>query len=234
MSAENKASSSTSTTPSNPASNWHYEISPLENNGSNFQTWKFRLKTILELRGFFDVVKGEAKMPEDMKSGDYLKWAQRDMEVQAQIILSLKDEPLSGVIHTTTAKEVWDKLSEHCEGKGQQSMAYLIGELFRNTLSDESPMESQLNAMRQKSHILASLSLKLEDPLIAIVMIISLPESYSTLRTILMSAEDKLSPEKVIAQVLVEEKNQSNPSLQVALLAKVKGKAPVRDKEDER
>ena len=36
----------------------------------------------------------------------------------------------SGVLHVTTSKEAWDKLCEHYEGKGKQSMAYLIGELF--------------------------------------------------------------------------------------------------------
>ena len=86
-------------------------------------------------------------------------------------------------------------------------MAYLIGKLFRNTLSDESPMEPQLIAMRQKSYVLKSLGLTLEDPLMAIAMVISLPESYSTIHTILMSSEDKLSPDTIVAQVLIEEKS---------------------------
>ena len=57
-------------------------------------------------------------------------------------------------------------------------------------------------------------------------MVISLPESYSILRTILMSSEDKLSPDSVTAQVLIEEKSQKNPA-QIALLThgkKGKGK----------
>lgn len=72
----------------------------------------------------------------------------------------LKDEPLSGVLHATTAAQVWTKL---------------IGELFCGTLSDDS--------------------------LIAIAMVISLPSSYATLRTILMSTDDKLSVDAVISQV---------------------------------
>ena len=119
----------------------------------------------------------------------------------------MKDEPLSGVLHVATSKEAWDKLCERYEGKGKQSMAYLIGELFRNTLSDESSMEPQLIAMWQKSHVLKSLGLTLEDALVAIAMVISLPKSYSTIRTILMSSEDKLSPDTVVAQVLIEEKS---------------------------
>ena len=113
-------------------------------------------------------------------------------------------------------------------------MAYLIGELFRNTLSDESPMEPQLIAMRQKSHVLKSLGLTLEDALVAIAMVISLPESYSTIRTILMSSEDKLSPDTVVAQVLIEEKSRKNSTAQTALVAQTgrKGKGPAKDGKD--
>ena len=56
-----------------------------------------------------------------------------------------------------------------------------------------------------------SLGLKLEDALVAIAIVLSLPESYSTLRTILMSTEDKLLPDPVIAQILIEEKSQKKP-----------------------
>ncbi|KAG1861803.1 hypothetical protein DFJ58DRAFT_777133 [Suillus subalutaceus] len=54
------------------------------------------------------------------------------------------------------ASDAWMKLCERYEGKGKQSIAYLIGELFRGTLSDESPMEPKLNAMRQKAQVLNS------------------------------------------------------------------------------
>jgi len=38
-------------------------------------------------------------------------WDHRDMEAQAQLTLTLKDEPLSGVLHATLAADVWDKLN---------------------------------------------------------------------------------------------------------------------------
>ncbi|OAX30916.1 hypothetical protein K503DRAFT_806569 [Rhizopogon vinicolor AM-OR11-026] len=61
------------------------------------------------------------------------------------------------------ASDAWTKLCEHYEGKGKQTIAYLIGELFRGTLSDESPMEMQLNAMRHKAQVLSSLEQSLDD-----------------------------------------------------------------------
>ena len=169
--------------------------------------------------------------PTDTQSEEYTYWKRLDKEAKAQICLTLKDEPLNGVLHVSTSKETWDKLCERYEGKGKQTQAYLIGELFHNTLSDDLPLEPQLNAMCHKAHILTSLGLKLEDALIAIAMVISLPESYSTLRTILMSTEDKLLPDSVIAQVLIEEKSHKNPTAQTALLAHG-GKGKGKDKGD--
>ncbi|KAF8625171.1 hypothetical protein AX17_006908, partial [Amanita inopinata Kibby_2008] len=80
MSAESQASSSTSTSPSNSTLNWYHEVAHLKNDGSNFQTWKFWVKMVLELRGLFNVIKGELKKPDDMKLAQYLSWAQSDME----------------------------------------------------------------------------------------------------------------------------------------------------------
>jgi len=40
-------------------------------------------------------------------------WNHHDMEAQAQLILTLKDGPLSSVLHATSAANIWDKLN-HC------------------------------------------------------------------------------------------------------------------------
>ena len=95
-------------------------------------------------------------------------------------------------------------------------------------------MEPQLITMQQKSHVLTSLGLTLEDTLVAIAMVISLPESYSTICTILMSSEDKLSPDTVVAQVLIEEKSRNNSTVQTALIAHMgrKGKGSGKDGKD--
>jgi hypothetical protein len=62
-------------------------------------------------------------------------------------------------------------------------------------MSDESPLEPQLNTMLQLGYSLHSLGQKLDDSLIAITMIISLPDSDSTLRSVLMATDLKLTTE---------------------------------------
>ena len=84
-----------------------------------------------------------------------------DKEAKAQICLTLNDEPLNGVLHIVTSKEVWERLCSCYEGKGKQTQAYLIGEIFQCTFTDKLPLEPQLNALHHKTHILTSLGLKL-------------------------------------------------------------------------
>ena len=203
-----------------PASNHLYDIPSLEDDAANFQMWKYHIETVLDIRGLLHIVDGSLTSPTvtNPPSEELIRWLRMDKQAKAQICLTLKDEPLNGVLHIATSKEVWERLCSCYEGKGKQTQAYLIGEIFWSTFTDESPLEPQLNALCHKAHILASLGLKLEDSLIAIAMVISLPESYSILRTIVMSIQDRLSPDSVIAQVLIEEKSQRNP-VQTALLA---------------
>ena len=73
--------------------------------------------------------------------------------------------------------------------------------------------------MRQKANVLKTIGQLLDDSLVAIAMVISLSTSYLTLCTFLMAADDKLTMEMVINQVLIKERSRKSPG-QMALSAK--------------
>ena len=207
-----------------------FDVLSLNDDGTNFQMWKFCIQTILGVRRIWGVVSGDdAKPDQATHPTEYEEWLTKDKEAHVQITLTLKDEPLSGVLYSTTSAEVWRKLSERYEGHGKQSIAYLISELFRNTLLDDTSMETQLNSMRQKANILKTIGQPLNDSLVAIAMVISLPTSYSTLRTILMAADDQLTMDIIINQVLIKEKSKKSPG-QTALSAKATSQSKEKGK----
>jgi len=208
-----------------------YDIPSLDNDGTNFHMWKFQVQTVLGVRHLWSIVSGEdPKLDAATQPDEFEEWLAKDKEAHAQLMLTLKDEPLSRVLYSTTSPEVWKKLSERYEGCGKQSIAYLISKLFWSTLSDDTAMESQLNLMWQKANVLKTIGQPLDDLLVAIAMVISLLTSYLTLHTILMAVDDKLTTDMVINQVLIEERSQKSPG-QTALSAKAtsqmkgKGKA---------
>ena len=63
----------------------------------------------------------------------------------------------------------------------------------------------------------------LKDSLVVIVMVISLPPTYSTLWTILMATADKLTMNTVINQVLIGKKSRKKFSAHLALTTKMAG-----------
>ncbi|KIK14739.1 hypothetical protein PISMIDRAFT_17062 [Pisolithus microcarpus 441] len=172
--------------------------------------WKFHVQKVLEIQGLWEVIGGTDQTAPSVTThpDEHAEWSIKDREACAQVTLTLKDEPLNGVMYVMTVAESWRKLSKHYEGQGKQTIAYLIRELFHGTLVDDSPMEPQLNAMQQKSLILNLLGQSLNESLVAIAMVISLPQSYSTLHTILMSTNDKLTSHSAL--VLKKPNNGDN------------------------
>ena len=227
-------SAQTAATRSTQPSSRLYDIPALENDGSNFQTWKFRIQTVLEMRELLGYIDGSVTDPGASEVVKHAEYLQQDKAARAQLTLTLSDEPLSSVLYAKTAKETWDKLHARYEGTGKQTIAFLIGELFRGTLSDEMPLETQLNAMRQKAFILASLGQALDDSLVAVAMVLSLPPSYSVLRTILMSTSSKLDTDTVVNSGLTEEKSRQNSTAVVALYAKARAQSKSKSRRDEK
>jgi hypothetical protein len=192
-------------TPVSGASNWLSDMPILKNDGSNFHMWKHQTKFILMSRGLIPIVKGSKKEPDGSNMDALNDWRTCELNAQVQIQLTLEEEQLTGVMSAKDAKETWDRILWRLQGEGKHSIAVLIGKLFHCTLSDKSPLETQLNAMLQIGYNLHSLGQQLDDSLIAIAMIISLPNSYLTLHSILMATDLKLMTQSVKSSILQEE-----------------------------
>ena len=186
--------------------------------------WKHRTKLVLQSRGLMGIVDGTEEKPKDTDPDAVSDWNTRELDARVQIQLTLEEEQLSGVMSATTAKDTWDRILKRLQGEGKHSIALLIGELFCSTLSDENPLKTQLNAMLQLGYNLHALGQALDDSLIAIAMIISLPDSYSTLRSILMATDLKLTTEKVKTAILQEELLRKGGPTSSALQTRVQRK----------
>lgn len=118
---------------------------------------------------------------------------------------------------------LWKLLHNRYQGKGKQQIVFLIGELFRGTLFDDSVLELQLNKMTEMVYALTSLVQLLDDSLVAIAMVLSLLKSYLILRQILMNSNSMLLTNLVKSAVMQEERIWHQSSGAVALKAFVKG-----------
>jgi len=197
-----------------------YDLPPLDSTGSNYDDWNFKISALLRLRGLWGVVTGTDACPPE-KAADPKEqpgataaletWQNKNLLAKADITLMLGKEPLRAVHHYELASEVWDHLENRYEK--QYTLAQLIHDIFRVTFVDTIPLEEQLNDMCDKVYRLRDLGHDLKDSLIATAMIISLPESYSSLqRRLSMQDENTLTTNFVIHQILAEEKSRMENS----------------------
>jgi LTR polyprotein gag-polypeptide-like protein len=215
-----------------------YDVPHLEDDGSNYASWKYHVQMDLNLRNLWGVVDGTEAKPEPSASHEERKkWGRNDLEARAQITLTLKDEPLSLVLDATTAKECWDKLLLHYDRRAEQEINLLIEKIFRNTLSDAEPLEPQINAVIRAARTITNLGLQLDDKLVASAIISSLPPSLFTLQTILLtSSPSDLSPAYVLSQVILDEQRRIYESGigAAAFFAKAAKKTKAKERREQR
>jgi len=108
-----------------------YNILILEENGTNFQMWKYQICTVLDIYGLLNIAEEkEQRLSQILVTGigdnaakvhaaqikKIEDWDHHNKETKAQITLTLSDEPLSEVIHAVSATDAWDKLNHQYEG----------------------------------------------------------------------------------------------------------------------
>src|SRR3954453_16808115 len=229
-------SSTTPNTAPNPrehSSNWLYDIERLKNDGSNFQNWSSQTRLILRNRGLWRIVDGSETAPPATDINKNAEGEQGEWDAQAQILLTLESDPYTGVSAAVTAKEAWDGLHARYRGTTMQVAALQLAAIFHASLADDSPFESQINSILERWRILQSLSITLDESVIAIAIIIALPEAYSTLKSILLSQSTAPKIDSVKNSILAEEQVRmaTTGATAIALKANIKGK-PSQGKQD--
>ena len=189
MSASASASSTptqVSTTSSITTYKLRHEVPPLGDDGSDYGQWSYCTHLILESCELWDIVNGTNPAPDTVNDpAGHKDWAQKDHDTQIQIALLLKQGPFNTMASAATAKECWEKLTNQFQGKGKQQVAYLMEELFHTTISETESIEPQIAKVLQAAGNLDSIGFRLADKVLAFVIVMALPESMSTLKTIL-------------------------------------------------
>jgi gag-polypeptide of LTR copia-type/GAG-pre-integrase domain len=184
----------------------HYNVLFLENNGSNYMSWKFHVKTTLDLHEIWSMVNSTFSKPDPAVNPDSAEnWRWKNKEAFAQITMMLKDKPLNSIIESKSAKEAWDKLHVWYEGSRKQHIIHLLNNIFCTIFNKSKPMEPQINTICQATHTITNLGLSLDEELIMFAIIMALPPSLTTLKTILSNSTSELTPNYIKSQIMHDE-----------------------------
>ncbi|CCO34576.1 Retrovirus-related Pol polyprotein from transposon TNT 1-94 Includes: RecName: Full=Protease [Rhizoctonia solani AG-1 IB] len=208
----------------NPYMSRHcFEIEDLKEDGSNYVAWKTRSMQILRTRKLDSVVTGTNPKPSPGAAANEAKdWETRDQEALLQIMLSVSDGALKHIGHHTSAKSAWDALQHRWEGHGVQSLVFLVEKLFSDKAPEGKPLADFTAKQRSIATNVHNLGLELPEPLLALILLHSLPPSYDTLCTVIAGSTtlEKLTFDLVEAQILAEEQRSTSGSRLNAMFSK--------------
>jgi gag-polypeptide of LTR copia-type len=194
-----------------------YKIEPLEGS-SNYLTWKFSTRMVLQARDLWEILSGEEVKPE-ADEGRHA-WERKARKALAAIALTLSALEKENSIECTTPKAAWEILEKLYEAKGRNRKFILLQELFRMSMAGER-MDVYLRGVKEKVSELATVRLKLKDDIKLAIILNGLPEQYRYL-VVSLGKQETIDFDELTARLLEEELKVDPKAGMTVLLARKK------------
>src|SRR5947208_812861 len=99
----------------------------------------------------------------------------------------MEDGAMADIMEATSAKDAWTRVIERWEGKGMQSLSFLYQQLMSTKIGEDEDITTGFNHLRSLASKMKTLGEPLSDPILAQIMMRSLPDSYTLLNTVITS-----------------------------------------------
>jgi transposase InsO family protein len=189
-------------------SNSLYSIEKLD--GTNYHSWKFKVKMILIDKELWDVV-NEKDAPTEGDEG-FDEWSKADQKALATIALTVKDSQHVHISTSKTSAEAWKALENIHEGSGVPRRLNLRRKLFTAKLKENETMIAYISRVMTLVQQLEAMKAGPPDEDIVVILLGGLPESYENLVTSIESRAEMPSSEYVKERLIYEEKKRSEKS----------------------
>lgn len=173
-------------------------------NENNYNTWKLQIKSLLIINDLWSV--SLADPPED--PDENIVWKNKDDKCLAFIILTIDPSLLLYVKDAATSKEAFQKLKDVFEPTGPVRKVYLFKRLLQLKMSTTDSLSNHINEFSQIADSLSSIDIKLDDELLSIILLSSLPSSYESFIVAIESRDELPSLQVLIIKLLDEEQRR--------------------------
>lgn len=177
---------------------------------TNFHSWKQKIELVLGHRGVDEMIDARLCPEKPPEEGDELvKWLKKDKTARMTVGLTLSDEMLKNVSLTTTALEMW---TEICNVHQRHTLLNKLSarrDFYTATMVGNENMLSYINRVREKSAVLESMGVLIDDKELAMAVLNGLPPRFGTLITALDAIGDEdetFTFDKVKSRLLQEER----------------------------
>lgn len=179
------------------ADGWKASFAKLGN--GNYASWKFRMRSLLEREDLWNVI--EQAKPEE-NDDDYDDWRKSDVKARATIALFVEDSQLRFVKKCETARQMWENLRVYHEKATIGNQVMLLQQLCSKNLCEGGDVEKHLEEFECLYERLDNAGVELSELLRIIMMLRSLPSSYSSFVTSLENRpQEDLTMDLVVARL---------------------------------
>ena len=179
-----------------------YDI-PLLDRNTRFTLWQVKMRAVLAQMDLDDALLGFDKMP---SSWTLEEKQRKDRKALSQIHLHLSNQILQDVLKETTAAALWLKLESLCMTKSLTSKLHLKQRFYSHRMSEGASLEDHLTVFKEIVSDLETLEVKYDDEDLGLILLCSLPASYSTFRDTILYSRDTLTLDEVYDALFSKEK----------------------------
>ncbi|KAD6454841.1 hypothetical protein E3N88_09547 [Mikania micrantha] len=145
-------------------------------NGTDFVWWKMQMEALLGQKDLDMVLEDK---PEKMDAAAESAWNSKDKKARGAITLALTRSVAFNIMHETTARGMTSALSNMYEKPCAANKVFLMRELFMTRMNEGSSVTVYINNLNSILCRLSSVGIKFDDETKVVLLLSSLPDSWS-------------------------------------------------------
>ncbi|KAG8500272.1 hypothetical protein CXB51_004359 [Gossypium anomalum] len=170
-----------------------YEILLLDHN-TRFALWQIKMQAVLAQMDLEDALLGIDKMPSTLTDEEKKR---KDRKALTQLHLHLSNEILQDVMKEKTAAALWKRLEQICMSKTLASKLHMKQRLYAHRLEESVSVHEHLTVFKEILSNLEAMEVQYDKEDLGLILLCSLPPSYSTFRDTILYSRESLTVDKV-------------------------------------
>ncbi|KAG8474632.1 hypothetical protein CXB51_031261 [Gossypium anomalum] len=170
-----------------------YEISLLDRN-TRFALWQIKMQAVLAQMDLEDALLGIDKMPSTLTDE---KKKRKDRKALTQLHLHLSNKILQDVMKEKTAAALWKRLEQICMSKTLTSKLHMKQRLYAHRLEEGASVHEHLTVFKEILSNLEAMEVQYDKEDLGLILLCSLPLSYSTFRDTILYSRESLTVDEV-------------------------------------
>ena len=188
----------------------------------NYNLWKFQITVLLESNGSLNVVTGAARKPRPTEDTDgklLEAWLKKDACGKKMLILTIDRSLQSHIMNYTTANQMWSKICEMFEKKGELRKNKLLQAFYSAQYEKGTSIIDHVSKIENLYHQLKEVDPTMNERMVVNKILCTLPERLNTFKT-MWEMNDAL--EQTLSNLtsrLLTEEDRSKPGTSAAEVA---------------